>query len=51
MQRNKILILQEILNKKLKDKLIYLDRSYLNHSKNLDFCFNNIDYMKSKIYF
>jgi len=51
MQKNTTEILQEILKGKIGERLNQLENSYLKHSANIDNCFNNIEYMKSKINF
>jgi len=45
----KIEIIQDVLEKNLGIRMKELERSYAKHSANLELCFNNIEYMKSKI--
>lgn len=42
-------ILKEILEKNIYHKLNSLEKSYQKHSANLDYCFNSIEYIKSKL--
>jgi len=48
---NKIEIIQEVFEKNLGGRLKELERSYDKHKANLELCFNNIEYMKSKFFY
>lgn len=41
-------IIQDVLEKQLGSRLKELERSHNKHTANLELCFNNIEYMKSK---
>lgn len=48
---NKLEIIQDVLEKHLGSRIKELERSYNKHSANLEVCFNNIEYMKSKLFY
>ncbi len=50
MKKTKLEILQGIINRKIAGRINLLDQSNSNQFVILENCFNNIDYMKSKIY-